>query len=242
MKFPLSADPEESETDSMPEESSNRSRPGQDRTSGRDAPLRAVEAGEDSGGGSGFLLRLRSRTKRREEEGKLRAAYGEHAGELFGFAYRSLGDRGLAEEVVQETFVKAWRSRDRFDVRRASRRTWLFAITRNLITDVVRARRARPSLASYGSQERFRRFHGSEDPTEAVSREMLISEALGRLREEHRVVVTEVHYRGRPYAELSEELGIPVGTLRSRAFYALKSLRLILEEMESSDGRRTDER
>lgn len=177
------------------------------------------------------------RRSRSSDEADIRSFYREHGGELFGLAYRSLGDRGLAEEIVQETFVRAWRSRERFDERRGSRRTWLFAIARNLITDAARARRSRPKLASPGAQERTERSSGG-DPTERVAKEMVLWEAVGRLREEHQVVVTEVHYRGRSYAELSEELDVPVGTLRSRAFYALKSLCLILEEMESSNERK----
>ena len=178
--------------------------------------------------GQTFLERLQSRSRRREDEAVLRGAYDAHAGELFGFALRSLGDRGLAEEVVQETFVRAWRSREKFDEGRGSLRTWLFAIARNLVIDAVRARNSRPAVAA--SPENPKEAEATEDPSEEALRGMLISEALESLSEDHRFVINEVYYRDRKYSEVAEEIGVPPVTLRSRVYYALKSLRLILEE------------
>src|SRR5215475_8221153 len=79
-------------------------------------------------------------------ERDVREAYAAHSGELYGFAVRSLGDHGLAEEAVQETFVRAWRAGDRFDPEIGSLRTWLFAILRNVVIDLGRARSARPEV------------------------------------------------------------------------------------------------
>src|SRR3954468_7844147 len=81
------------------------------------------------------------------DERDVREAYAAHASELYGFAVRSLGDRGLAEEAVQETFLRAWRAGERFDPQIGSPRTWLFAILRNVVIDLGRARAARPGLA-----------------------------------------------------------------------------------------------
>src|SRR5512132_4389999 len=78
------------------------------------------------------------------DERGMRQAYAAHADELYGFALRSLGDRGLAEEAVQETFIRAWRAAARFDPDLGSLRTWLFAIMRNIVIDLSRARAARP--------------------------------------------------------------------------------------------------
>lgn len=69
-----------------------------------------------------------------------RAVYAAHGRELYRFAMRSLGDRGRAEEAVQDTFVRAWRAADRFDRELGSLRTWLFAIVRNAVIDLSRAR------------------------------------------------------------------------------------------------------
>ncbi len=83
----------------------------------------------------------------------LRAAYRAHGSELYGLAVRTLGDRGLAEEAVQETFLRAWHAADRFDPALGSLRTWLFAIARNAVIDIGRARAARPRLADAGGVE-----------------------------------------------------------------------------------------
>src|SRR5512133_431308 len=83
----------------------------------------------------------------------VRAVYAAHGPELYRFALRSLGDRGLAEEAVQETFVRAWQAANRFDDALGSLRTWLFAIIRNVVIDLSRARAVRPMLASAGNQE-----------------------------------------------------------------------------------------
>ena len=80
------------------------------------------------------------------DERDVAEAYAAHAGELYGFAMRSLSDSGLAEEAVQETFLRAWRAGERFDPGIASLRTWLFAILRNIVIDLGRARCARPAL------------------------------------------------------------------------------------------------
>src|SRR5947209_10868474 len=77
----------------------------------------------------------------------VRAVYAAHGPELYRSALRSLGDRGLAEEAVQETFVRAWQAAARFDDALGSLRTWLFAIVRNVVIDLSRARAVRPSLA-----------------------------------------------------------------------------------------------
>ena len=164
----------------------------------------------------------------REEPG-LRAAYAAHGGELYGFAVRSLGDAGLAEEAVQETFLRAWRHSDRFDPEVASLRTWLFAICRHVIVDLARRRAVRPPVVGTIVVD-----DGPVDAVDAVDRALVawqVEEALRRIGEEHRRVLVEVYYRARPYAEVAGELGIPVGTVKSRVYYGLRALRLSLEEM-----------
>ena len=92
-------------------------------------------------------------------EAGVREVYAAHGGELFRFALRSLNDRGLAEEAVQETFVRAWQAADRFDDNLGSLRTWLFAIIRNVVIDLSRARAVRPMLRDRGDERRRRRPH-----------------------------------------------------------------------------------
>jgi RNA polymerase sigma-70 factor, ECF subfamily len=158
------------------------------------------------------------------DEHGVREAYAAHSGELFGFAVRSLGDRGLAEEAVQETFLRAWRAGDRFDPELGSLRTWLFAILRNVVIDLGRARAARPGVSAPGVEP-------GHEPFEQVLLSWQVEEALRRIGDQHRHILVETYYRGRPYAEVAVELGIPEGTVKSRVYYGLRALRNALEEL-----------
>lgn len=157
----------------------------------------------------------------------LRVVHDEHAGELFGFALRTLGDRGAAEDLVQETFVRAWLRAESYRSARGSVRTWLFAIARNLAIDELRARATRPQLAREEPAEPA----ALVDELERLEQRVLLVEALGRLTREHRTVLIEVALRGRSLADAARDLGVPVGTVKSRLFYALKALRLVAEEI-----------
>ena len=174
------------------------------------------------------------RTRRQMQSGALtrerdvREAYAAHSGELYGFALRSLGDSGLAEEAVQETFVRAWRAGERFDPEIGSLRTWLFAILRNVVIDLGRARASRPRVAEGGIEP-------SVEPLEQALLSWQIEEAMRRIGEDHRRVLVETHFRGRPYNEVAAELGVPEGTVKSRVYYGLKALRVVLEEMGYED-------
>ena len=162
----------------------------------------------------------------------VRAVYAAHGPELYRFALRSLGDRGLAEEAVQETFVRAWQAASRFDDALGSLRTWLFAIVRNVVIDLSRARAVRPSLASGTATDDPLVL---DDEVEQVLTAWQVEEALRMLSSEHQRALVEVHYHGRPYQEVAHELGVPVGTVKSRVYYALKAMRLTLEELGWSD-------
>ncbi len=156
----------------------------------------------------------------------LRAVYAAHGAELYRFARRSLGDAGLAEEAVQETFLRAWRASATYDPARSSQRTWLFAIHRNVVIDLARARRVRPPIAP--DRERAD-TSPAQDDIERVLTTWQVEAALAALDEEHRRVLVEVHWRGRPYAEVADDLGIPAGTVKSRVYYGLRALRGALE-------------
>ena len=161
-------------------------------------------------------------------ERDVREAYSAHSGELYGFALRSLGDSGLAEEAVQETFVRAWRAGERFDPEIGSLRTWLFAILRNVVIDLGRARAVRPRVAEGGIEP-------SVEPLDEALLSWQVEEAMRRIGDNHRRVLVETYYRARPYAEVAEELGVPEGTVKSRVYYGLRAMRVVLEEMGYED-------
>lgn len=157
---------------------------------------------------------------------QLGIAFLNHRAELLGFAVRSLGAQSLAEEAVQETFVRALAARPGFDSTRGAIRSWLFAIERHVLVDLARARLAHPE------GEIDPNSPSAEDQIETAMRAWQVEEALGKLGADHRQVVVEIYYRGRPSRELARELGIPEGTVRSRLYYALQALRVSLRDMD----------
>lgn len=166
------------------------------------------------------------------DESGVRAAYEAHGAEIYRFVLRGLADPMSAQDVVQETFLRAWRAADRFDPELASLRVWLFAIARNAMIDHARAAGARPWQRSLVDPPTAA-AHGPtvDDGTERLLRAWVVDEALQRLSEEHRSAIVETHLKERPYGEVAAQAGIPVGTLRSRVFYGLKALRVAMDEM-----------
>jgi RNA polymerase sigma-70 factor (ECF subfamily) len=159
----------------------------------------------------------------------LRALHAAHAGPLYAFVIRATGDRQAAEEIVQDTFVRAWRAMDRFDPERGDVGAWLFTIARNLVADHYRRRSARPSTPV--PTERLERpAPGLSDIDRAVE-VWQVSEALHRLSPAHRDAIVAIHLRGASVAETAQQFGVPPGTVKSRVYYGLKALRLALEEM-----------
>ena len=159
----------------------------------------------------------------------IQAAVNAYGAEMFGFARRALDDVGLAEEAVQEVFVRAWRAADRFDPSLGSLRAWLFAILRNVVIDTARARNARPSIGMPVE-------HAVDDHIDDVLQSWLVEEAMGRLSLDHRYAVVEVYYQGRTAPDVAAELGVPAATVRTRLFYGLKALRLALDELGWNHG------
>jgi RNA polymerase sigma-70 factor (ECF subfamily) len=158
-------------------------------------------------------------------EAGLREAFLAHGGELYGFARRSLNSKESAEDVVQETFARAWRSRSRFDATLGTLRTWLFTIERRVILDAsIQQRKSEVHPFEEGSEP------VGEDHVERAMLGWQMESALQRLNPEHRVVITELYFNGRSGREVAELLALPEGTVRSRAFYALRMLRLLMEE------------
>ncbi|GAA4930168.1 RNA polymerase sigma-70 factor (ECF subfamily) [Actinomycetospora succinea] len=160
----------------------------------------------------------------------LEAAYRAHAGELERFALRQLRDAGAAADVVQEVFVRAWRHAERYDAAVASLRVWLFTIARNVVVDHVRRARSRPATPTAPADLSLA-TPSSADFTDDLVTGWFLEEALARLGDDQRRAIVETSVRGRPYAEVAAEQGVPVGTLRSRVFYGLRTLRHIMDDM-----------
>ena len=152
----------------------------------------------------------------------------EHAAALWGYCLRLTGhDRARAEDVVQETLLRAWRNHDRLDESRGSVRSWLFTVARNIVIDEWRTRRVQSEL-SVGDVPEGRQ---QGDHTDQLLMSWVVADAVLTLSPDHRAVLLECYYRGASVAQAAHRLGIPEGTVKSRTHYALRALRLALQEM-----------
>jgi RNA polymerase sigma-70 factor (ECF subfamily) len=159
----------------------------------------------------------------------LRALQDEHGEALYGHAVRlSGGDRAHAEDLVQETLLRAWRHPEALDPERGAVRSWLFTTARNLAIDAWRRRSVR---AGEVITDMVPEPPPSADEADRAIEAWTVAEALGRLSAQHREVLVQCFYRGRSVAEVAALLGVPPGTVKSRTHYGLRSLRMILNEM-----------
>jgi RNA polymerase sigma-70 factor (ECF subfamily) len=154
-----------------------------------------------------------------------RALVAEHAEALLAYVQRLLrGDRQQAEDIVQETLLRAWRNTDRVPAR--SRRPWLFVTARHLVIDAYRARQARPSEVTAELLD----MSAADDDLDTALDAIVVADALRTLSPEHRAVIFDSYYRGQTANQIAEARGIPAGTVRSRMHYALRAMRLALQE------------
>lgn len=161
----------------------------------------------------------------------LRTLHDEHAHALWSYVVRLTGgDRAKAQDVVQETLLRAWRTPSVLDQTKGSPRGWLYTVARRIVIDEWRSARIRPEVVTDELPEP--RSTGISDVVgdQTVDRELVVA-ALRTLSPEHRDVILECYFRGSSVAEAAQTLGIPPGTVKSRTHYALRALRLTLEEM-----------
>ncbi len=158
------------------------------------------------------------------DEALIRTLYEEHSGALLAYAIRLTGDRAAAEDVVQETLIRAWRNPEVMSNGRGSVRGWLLTVERNLITDRFRARAARPSEVAEVS-EALATVPVQRDHADTVVEALVMTEALEQLSPDHQAVLRSIYFQGRSVAEAAEQLGVPAGTVKSRAHYALRALK-----------------
>ena len=156
----------------------------------------------------------------------LSALYDRYAGLIYGSGMRYLGDRGLAEDLVQDVFTSVWRNAAGFDPARASFSTWVYRITRNRATDLIRRRKAR--VRTVEGDPFFE--SGEEDPSGTLSRSFDVAAALSRLSPVHREVLVLAYFEGFSQSEISRHTDTPLGTVKSRTTAALRALHDILDE------------
>jgi RNA polymerase sigma-70 factor (ECF subfamily) len=165
----------------------------------------------------------------RKDEAALEALYDRYASAIMGLALRILGDRGAADEIVQETFWRAWTKAGRFSAERGSVLSWLFAIAHNLSIDVLRRNRMELTnldLQSAGS---------TPDKEPAVDAQVSLTgqfqelkTILAELPPEQREVIELAYFGGLTRQDIAEKTGMPLGTIHTRARLGLQKLRTAL--------------
>jgi RNA polymerase sigma-70 factor, ECF subfamily len=163
-----------------------------------------------------------------EVEAALSTLYDRYSRTVFGVGLKILGERSLAEELVQDVFLKVWRSAGTFDPSRGSFSTWLYRVTRSCALDLYR-RRARgvhqiPNVDSQIASVR----DWSADPQEVVDGSWLswrVSRALEVLDVPHKEIIHLAYFGGLSQREISGRTGLPPGTVKSRTMSAFKKLR-----------------
>ena len=158
------------------------------------------------------------------DEDVVEAIYREHGAALRRFVISASRDPQLAEDVVQETVLRVWQHAPEIS---GSLRSYLYRTARNIMIDNYRRAQRRPESLE----------DSLTDPADALEKvdgllnRVLVEEALLRLSREHRDVLVALHYRRFTVNEAAVQLNIPSGTVKSRAYYAVRALRTILDEM-----------
>jgi RNA polymerase sigma-70 factor, ECF subfamily len=155
----------------------------------------------------------------------LRAIHDAHGPALLRFAMRLTGDYTFAQDVVQEALLRAWKKPAILEQSDESARAWLFTVVRNIVIDDRRsARHAREILTDEPPEQ-----HQS-DGTDAQLDAWVLGDALASLSLEHRKAVVSAYYLGQTVAEIARRDDVPEGTVKSRLHYALRAMRIALQE------------
>jgi RNA polymerase sigma-70 factor, ECF subfamily len=174
-----------------------------------------------------------------EVEAALSQLYDRYSRTVFGVGLNILGDRSLAEELVQEVFLKVWRSSATFDPSRGSFSTWLYRVTRSVALDLYRKRANRVRPVSDGDSHIATTRDSSAEPQEVVDESWLswrVSRAIEMLDAPHREVIDLAYFAGLSQREISERTGVPLGTVKTRTASAYKRLRKELSVQDTSRG------
>lgn len=161
----------------------------------------------------------------------MRELWRTHGQALMHFAVKlTLGNRQRAEDIVQEVLLRAWRHPEVVGSGRKEIRSWLYTVARRMAIDLWRAR----SRAEEVTDDRYLQLADPAEPIEQALKALDVHAALAKLSSEHRQVIVELYYHDRSGIETAELLGIPVGTVGSRAYYALRHLRRTFAAAESA--------
>lgn len=174
-------------------------------------------------------MKIPTRVVRRFSEGDAGAVgelYSAYGRAVFTVAFRALGNRGLAEEAVQQTFLQAWRASGSFDADRDPG-PWLYAIARRVAVDLYRRERRHLSVDSLEPEVAVLSpsFEGTWEAWQ-------VRTALDELSLDEKAIMRATHFLGLTHEETAERLGLPVGTVKSRSYRAHKKLATLLGHLK----------
>ncbi len=161
------------------------------------------------------------------DPGAVRDVYDRYSRPVFTVAYRALGDRGLAEEAVQQTFLQAWRGSSKFDVEKDPA-PWLYAIARRVAIDLYRRERRHAVDRDEGDMAVL------PHSMEAIWEAWEVRSALDRLTQEEQEVLKVTHFLGMSHAQAADQLGMPVGTVKSRLYRAHRRMAELLSHVREA--------
>jgi RNA polymerase sigma-70 factor (ECF subfamily) len=163
---------------------------------------------------------------------RMRRIHDAHSGSLFRFLVRlTLGNQGLAEDLLQETFLRAWRNIDVLPAESERVSSWLHTVARNVAIDAARARKARPPEVAIPD---ISRLPAAGDPADRIASVHAVRDAMMRLAPAHRAVLIELYFKSASTVEAAVRLGIPEGTVKSRAYYAVRALHAALGSIDAT--------
>jgi RNA polymerase sigma-70 factor, ECF subfamily len=151
--------------------------------------------------------------------------YRRHAGRIYRFGLHLLGDTGLADELVQECFVRLWRTAGKFDINRGTVAAYLTVIARSIAADLRKRPSSRPLAPVEDTQ-----LPPQPDNTDQIADTLTVRDALEALSAAHREVLILVHEAGLTQSQIAAQLDLPLGTVKTRLFHGLRAFRAAMAE------------
>ena len=156
--------------------------------------------------------------------------YRRYSGRIYRFGLNLLGDAGLADELVQECFVRLWRTAGRFDLSRGTVAAYMFVMGRSIAADLRKRPSSRPLMLVDEAQ-----IPAQPDSVDQILETLMMRDALDSLSAAHREVLILVHAEGLTQSQIAERLGLPLGTVKTRMYHGLRALRAALGERGYDD-------
>ena len=186
--------------------------------------MKSKAAKESSAQSDAFLLTEIAK----KETWALSVLYERYSARLYGLALKILKDESLAQDVVQDIFLKVWQNADKFEKSRGSAIAWLMILCRNRSIDKLRQREKSTKRSTVFNEELNIATSFFENPQETVEQNELqktITNALSQLPQEQRTAIEMAFYQGFSQSEISDELKVPLGTIKTRIRLGMQKLR-----------------